>query len=370
MSTVRRILFVAPLPPPVTGQSLACQALLHELEQGGIAVTVININKRTLDSGRGSWGRVREILLLLWRLVCDRSHYSLVYFTPAESLIGNIKDLAVYLILGKKLRSTFIHMHGGAGMRLLLSGKYPVIRAVNTLFLKRIRGAIVLGERLRLIYANIVPQDRVYVVKNFAHDELFVDWKNLRRKLKETSKLRLLYLSNLLPGKGYDDFLEAILALPGDVTARLVVDFAGMFESDQGKTEFLKRISGISFIRYHGPVYGEEKRRLLTSAHIFCLPTYYPYEGQPISILEAYASGCAVLTTDHSGILDIFQPGRNGLLVMPKNPATISNAILALIQQPSLIRRFALINALEARRKYRKKHHLKEMCKVLGLKEG
>jgi glycosyltransferase involved in cell wall biosynthesis len=63
---------------------------------------------------------------------------------------------------------------------------------------------------------------------------------------------------------------------------------------------------------YHGDssaciiVDGPGKKNLFSEAHIFCLPTYYPYEGQPIAILEAFASGCVVITTNHSGISDFF----------------------------------------------------------------
>ncbi|MBW8003473.1 MAG: glycosyltransferase family 4 protein, partial [Planctomycetes bacterium] len=51
---------------------------------------------------------------------------------------------------------------------------------------------------------------------------------------------------------------------------------------------------------------------LYRSSQVFCLPTYYRYEGQPISIIEAYASGCVVVTTDQGGIGDIFKNNKNG----------------------------------------------------------
>ena len=36
-----------------------------------------------------------------------------------------------------------------------------------------------------------------------------------------------------------------------------------------------------------------------------CLPTYYPMEGQPISIIEAMGFGNFIVTTNHAGIPDI-----------------------------------------------------------------
>ncbi len=60
---------------------------------------------------------------------------------------------------------------------------------------------------------------------------------------------------------------------------------------------------------------GDGRRDYLREAHVFCLPSYYPFEGQPVSILEAYASGCVVVTTDQGGIRDVFREGENGLWV-------------------------------------------------------
>ena len=66
---------------------------------------------------------------------------------------------------------------------------------------------------------------------------------------------------------------------------------------------------------------------LYLKSQIFCLPTYYPFEGQPISILEAYATGCFVITTGHSGIPEIFRDKINGIMVEPKSVQSIKQAI-------------------------------------------
>jgi len=60
--------------------------------------------------------------------------------------------------------------------------------------------------------------------------------------------------------------------------------------------------------------------------YIFCLPTYYPNEGQPISILEAMANGCAIVTTDHGGIKDVVTK-ENGIFVGKSNPCDLKNAL-------------------------------------------
>ena len=72
-------------------------------------------------------------------------------------------------------------------------------------------------------------------------------------------------------------------------------------------------------ITYHGIVTGETKNNLLRMSHIFILLTRYPNEGQPISILEAMGNAMLVITTNHAGIPDIVENGKNGLVVEKDN---------------------------------------------------
>ena len=51
---------------------------------------------------------------------------------------------------------------------------------------------------------------------------------------------------------------------------------------------------------------------------VFMLPTRYPNEGQPISILEAMGNGMTIITTNHAGIPDIVEDGVNGFVIDKK----------------------------------------------------
>lgn len=352
----------------MTGQSIASSALLQDLKHHKHRVRVVNLRKESFRSGFNSLGRVFEIIGIISKVLMARLSTNHVYFTVAESMAGNLKDLFIYVCLLGRLDMTYIHLHGGAGMRMLLSKRHPWLRRINEIFLKRLAGVIVLGERHTSIYDNLVPPDRLHIIKNFAPDDTFIAASQMRNKLSEIEPVRILYLSNLLPGKGYLDLLAAINLLRSDIREKLQIDFAGGFESESDKNHFLNLIKDIKQIKYHGTVQGESKHQLLKRAHIFCLPTYYPYEGQPISILEAYASGCAVLTTDHSGIFDIFTPGLNGLEVEKMNPQSITAAITTLAEDFRQLRKYCLMNARTARCKYRLEQHLQKLRNALQLK--
>ncbi len=57
----------------------------------------------------------------------------------------------------------------------------------------------------------------------------------------------------------------------------------------------------------------------------FALPTRYPNEGQPISILEAMGNGMFIITTDHAGIPDITVGTENGIVL--KNQCESSRCV-------------------------------------------
>lgn len=368
----KKILFVAPLPPPTTGQSIASDALKSDLLRLGYLVEVVNLSKESFKSGSNSIARILQIVSIILNIVKNKKNSQLVYLTVSESVLGNIKDIIVLFFLGKKLRSkTFIHLHGGAGMRELISDRHPVLKKINSWALKDIAGAIVLGERLTSVYSQILPNIKIKIVKNFAPDDSFISKSVFEEKWKkdveENKTIRLLYLSNLLPGKGYIELLSAIEKLPEKVREKFIFDFAGAFEKDIDKKYFLERISCLQNVIYHGVVHGADKKKLLSSAHVFALPSYYPYEGQPISILEAYAAGCAVITTDHSGIFDIFTPKSNGWEVKPKNVDSIVTVLEEISNDLSCAQNFAEVNFSLASSQYKKASHLSSLRASLGI---
>lgn len=359
-----KVLFIGPLPEPVTGQSLACQVFLDALRRQH-DVDVVDINKKALKAGVSSFGRILEVLSFVWRVRRLQKHADVIYFTTSESVAGNLKDLLIYLVCLSRLSRMVIHLHGGAGMRVIMSARHPVLCRLNNFFLRRLGGVIVLGPRHVPIFSAAVESKRIHIVANFASDNLFRTFQEIDRKFSNGGALRLLFLSNLLPGKGHVELAAAVAELVRTGNGGFVLDMAGAFESDEEKAAFLEGVKALPQVRYHGPVKGAEKEALFAQAHIFCLPTYYPYEGQPISILEAYASGCAVLTTEHSGIFDVFTPGRNGFGVEKSSPVSIAEAIRSALADPGQIACFARENRDAAERLYRVESYNRNLLGII-----
>jgi glycosyltransferase involved in cell wall biosynthesis len=83
--------------------------------------------------------------------------------------------------------------------------------------------------------------------------------------------------------------------------------------------------------------YQEDMAHVYGQCSIVALPTYYG-EGVPKTLLEAAASGRPIVATDIPGCREIVYNGVNGLLVPPRNPQALAEALEVLINRPELRR--------------------------------
>jgi len=348
-----KILFIAPLPFPINGQSKASKVLLDKLIYDKHNVTVVNLSKNSLKNGFNSLNRVFDIFSILFEVWKKRKDNDIIYLSLAESFFGNLRDLFVYVICYKSRHKIFIHMLGGAGMKKILEGN-GVQQKINSFFLNEIAGVIVEGSVNFEVFSKVINEDKIHIVPNFAEDFLFVNNEEIKAKFSDKQNIQILYLSNLIPGKGYDELADAYIELEEAFKKQVNIVFVGGFESQESENEFLTKIKTHNGLNYIGKfIDGEKKRELYCQSHVFCLPTYYPFEGQPISILEAYATGCVVITSDHSGIPFIFADKENGFMVKKKSIVSIKKAIEDVLGYKNQLEEIALNNRNEALGKYR-----------------
>ncbi len=91
-------------------------------------------------------------------------------------------------------------------------------------------------------------------------------------------------------------------------------------------------------IEFIGFLDEQEKIDAYKSADVFVLPTLY--EGFGIVFIEAMASGCPIITTNVAGIPEIVENNKNGLLVEPKNPDKLANAIIKILSNKTMRNKF------------------------------
>jgi glycosyltransferase involved in cell wall biosynthesis len=330
LGTNRRVtvLCLVNLPPPITGAALASVEAIHAFRDGGrCEVLTFGYQRGTLHSGSFSLLQVSRVLWLTCKLIWLRlsaRKIDVVYHAVSASFWGNLRDICFWIALGRTLRSrTVIHIHSG----IYLKGGpgFPGwLMWLNGKLIPQLKRGIILGPTFRLLLDRWLPSDRVFEVMNFFHPSLLLPEAKIREKFSENAPVNIVFLSNLIREKGYHELLDAFLSLPKDIRGRAELWFAGEFQVTSERDALRREEQLHPNVHFLGTVKGEEKRDLLCRAHLFCLPTWYRFEGQPISILEAYASGCVVITSENGGINDVFKTGENGMRVNEDGSLKIS----------------------------------------------
>jgi glycosyltransferase involved in cell wall biosynthesis len=313
------------MPPPITGHAIASKVLLEHL-QGQHSVEVVDLKEGSKHDGTVTLKRLFAVLKVILKVMISARRADRLYLTISESIAGNLKDLLIYIVIGKLNKNTVIHLHGGSFGRFILY-RFPVLFRLNRFFVSKMTGVIVSGPSHSVFFCDLISAEKIHTIPNFAQGFMFAKLDDVETKFNKSDvKIRVLYISGMIAGKGYMKLLEAYEALNNSAKSRFQLDFAGKFDSEIDRDNFTNRIADQTDITYHGIISDKLKAKLFAEAHIFCLPTSF-LEGQPISIIEAYASGCVVLSTPCPGVLDIFEPLKNGYLISPDDSTMIKEVL-------------------------------------------
>lgn len=159
-----------------------------------------------------------------------------------------------------------------------------------------------------------------------------------------------LFIGRLLTEKGIREFVEAASELapqwpgvrfvavgPRDATLPHVVNGAELADWEaQGCVEFTGAVTDV--------------RPWVEACSVLVLPSYR--EGTPRAVLEAMAMNRAVITTDAPGCRETIVHGESGLLVPPRDAASLAGAMAQLLAEPALIPQLAAMARQRAETKY------------------
>jgi glycosyltransferase involved in cell wall biosynthesis len=201
-----------------------------------------------------------------------------------------------------------------------------------------------LHPRMRILTANATasvsqlieegaPRDRTLLLQSGVDTSVF-EAAPARHEMRKRLALKqdtlvLVIVANLIPYKGHADLVEAL----GDVASRIDRDWVLMVAGrDDGPRQALaKRADELNVgrhIRWLGPV--ADVPALLRACDIGILASHQ--EGSPNSLLEYMAAGLAVVSTKVGGVTDIATNNADALLVPPRDPVALGQAILKLMQ--------------------------------------
>jgi phosphatidylinositol alpha-1,6-mannosyltransferase len=99
---------------------------------------------------------------------------------------------------------------------------------------------------------------------------------------------------------------------------------------------------------FTGPIREHDLDAIYRAAHVFCLVSDKGPgrgEGIPLTPLEALASGIPIVVGDEDGSLEAVDGSRNGIVVSPRDPAAMTEALVTLLSETGQTRETRITEA-------------------------
>ncbi len=258
-----------------------------------------------------------------WELIKHRKRYQVLCCQGYS--FGNWVNGLFSVVVGRLLRKPITMVYRGGGFREFVAKRpwilLPFLRKVDQLIVPSgfLEAEFIKHELDPLIIPNLIELE---------------GWPYRRR---EKLAPKLLWVRHLRTG--YNpwmavDVLQRVQERYPDATLRMAGD--GHMEDEMRERLVAEGIRGVELLG-HLPL--EELQRHYAECDLFINTTNF--DNQPRSVLEAMACGLPVVSTDVGGLPFLISHDVDGLLVPPNDPAPMTDAVLALLDDPALAQRLA-----------------------------
>ena len=374
-----RLLLVGDLPPPAHGQSIQFSLLCEQLPRYGFACRVVDIARKSASPwSRFSVARAFEMAAALGRVgIALLTGERRLYVILALSRVGLARDVLLIWMAWLAGCRIAAHVHsGGYGSFYRAQGGFG--RWLIRRSLRRVARIVVNSEGLRATFAfDERLRARTVAIASGAVVPGPVPAPG--RQAPAGRPLRLLFLSNMIVAKGYNEALDAVALLR---QARLALPvravFAGRFVATpddpvalseaEAEARFRRRIDDHGLrdsACYDGEATGARKWQLLAASDVLLLPTRLA-EASSIAILEAMAHGCVVIASKQGGIPETVVDGETGLLLDDPTPSAIAAAVRRVAADGVAFERMSRAAAKRFVRHFTSERHVAEMAAVLA----
>ena len=165
-----------------------------------------------------------------------------------------------------------------------------------------------------------VSPDRIIVIGSGYNDSLFNTGG--RAPFKDPDPIRICYAGKMSSPKGVPELLDVLVRLADDPD---VPHFTATLAGGCRDESVLERLNDLpSYIKWLGQIPQAELADIMKSSEIFVLPSYF--EGLPLVLIEAMASGAVPVSTDLPGVkpwIDSNVPGSTAVFVPMPDMKTI-----------------------------------------------
>jgi glycosyltransferase involved in cell wall biosynthesis len=304
------------------GQALHAVDLAHHLRREGYAVHLLPIDPDFPPGAR--W--VRRLPYL--RTMLNQSLYLPSLLTLRRSDVVHVSSASYWsfllaplpaMLMGRVLgKPVILNYHSGeASDHLARWGLlvHPWLSLADEI--------VVPSQYLRQVFASHGYDTRVI------HNT--VDTRRFVYRMRDPLRPRLLSTRNFEWYYGVDYTLRAFKLIQcAYPDATLEIAGAGTRE---GELRDLTTSLGMTGVRFLGPVAPADMPALHERADILLNSSLI--DNQPLSILEAMASGMPIVSTGAGDIANMIEHGISGTIVPEKDPAAMAAAVVFLLKHPA-----------------------------------
>jgi glycosyltransferase involved in cell wall biosynthesis len=330
-------------------------------ESGGIGYYVYNLSKKLIEKGhtvtvitRGTMGKNEQ-------RVQDGIQVFNATFFPLYPFHMPVHGIFVNSIL-KSFESKFDLVHLHSPLTPIVRTRLPIIATVHTAMKVDSRYHEVIdpysfSEKIQSMYFSPILESKLFKLSTLIttvspsvaeelseyglnNENIEVVWNGVNEKLfcptGKCSERYILYTGVLRARKGLFDLIKCasivnktipntkfLICGTGPLLQKLREQVYKLGLYDQ--VTFLGRIDRTNFID------------VVQNATVQVVPSIY--EGLPTVLLEAMACGLPIVATNIGGNRDLISSNKNGLLVSPRSPEELANAIMLLLHDELLRKR-------------------------------
>lgn len=294
------------------------------LNDRGIGFKIISMNRtgmKPLEDIRTLLGYMRLILKERPGVILAYTQKPIIYGGIAARLTGG---------------TPFYALMSGLGYLFSPDGAKPGL--VRTIFLRLYREGVRKAVKIFVFNRDDHKDMLDAAIVNSKHNVIQVpgsgvDTTRFIQQPLPAGAPHFLMVGRLMRDKGVYEFLEAAKAVKAEFPEARFSILGRAEESNptgicEDQIPQLESQYSVVFLPETKDV-----RPYLAQSSVFVLPSFYR-EGLPRTILEAMATGRAVITTDMPGCRDPIIDGESGIIIPPQDAASLATAMRSFIQNP------------------------------------
>ena len=186
------------------------------------------------------------------------------------------------------------------------------LKGAHTVFFENAENA---HEFLR---RRILRKDRITLLHGAGVN---LNYHQMQAYPPEDDGVHFLYLGRLMKEKGVEELFTAAEAVKAKYGEAVHFDLVGFFDDDM--KDRVEELAAQGIVSFHG--FQEDPRPWYGRAHCVVLPSWH--EGMSNVLLEAAATGRALITTDIPGCREAVLPGKSGFLCKKQDPESLIEAM-------------------------------------------